>query len=829
LLLVLLSVLVFGIGACSDDTENSGTQNCAPGERFNGLKGVCEAERSVGGDDAGGDATADADPNGDVWVPPDATYNPDSGTSVDVDPDDACENTIDSDGDGLTNGCECRLGTSPSHTDTDRDGVPDGEEDENKNCQFDPGESDPRTTDTDGDGLDDGQERVNGTDFLNPDSDDDGVADGAEVDSGCMNPRTKDTDGDGIPDGVEDGNADGQIGTCTNRQYAPGCAQGESDPCETDTDGDGTPDNDEAQYLECRPEDTQNLTHPQQISSSPGDYQLAVTTGVDADQVSGISSGNAHVFEDAANDYTGFVASLSTNNSSAEQVRDEVFNWVSSQYTGSTQRATGRRISTHDGYTAVVNSIIDLTGVQDLSSARDTILGQLAGGTPSHSLSASFPGGSASDPLLFVYQIIHRGGGNYIISAVVVRESEYTDDTGQTGYLVDDITGGAAIAEAGETLTEQCVSYRVDNSAKVDFIWVIDSSGSMDDEIAQVQSFASNFAQILGQSNLDWRIGVTTAACDGISDDTALSPDVRNFFGSGLSSSCPSMGSFPIPIPTSPYSNGKLCDLNGANFTSDPQKFQDCVADVVGKAGSEHTATIGMAAIDRALPRAAGDPLKIRDDAAVVLISVTDEFDDYIQGKMGWDDAGGGSVPAYDPTTQPGFNSAQLDTVVQPIIDYYLRPEVGATVFGIHWIPGENCSTAAEAAAGVGRVVSATGGTSGSICQADLSTTLSDIANASAGIASGLRLRGTPAPPSIEVNVGQVATGSIVGWTRSRSDGWDYDSIVNRILFSGPNPPETGDRVVIPYLRWDGSLQQCTSDADCPQEQKYRCVEGVCQ
>jgi hypothetical protein len=827
--LIVFSILFIGLGACSDDTDSSGgAQECAPGERFNTLNGECVPERSAGnnnGTDAG-DTTGDADPNQDVWVPPDSSYNPDSGTSVDVDPDDACENSIDSDGDGLTNGCECRLNTSPSHTDTDRDGVPDGEEDANKNCRFDSGESDPRTSDTDGDGLDDGQERVNGTDFLNPDSDDDGILDGAEVDSGCMNPRSEDTDGDGIPDGVEDGNGDGQIGTCANRQYAVSCAQGESDPCSTDTNGDGTPDNEEVQYLECRPADTQNLTQPQLVSSSAGNYQLAVTAGVGVGQVSGLSSGNAHAFDDTAQKYAGFVASLSTSASSAEAVRDDVYSQVAGIYGGSSQRASGRRISSHDGYTAVVNSIVDLSGVQAPATARDAILGQLAGGTPSHSLSGSFPAGTASDPLLFVFEVLERGSGGYIISAAVVRESDYTDDTQQTGYLVDDITGGAAVAEASELLTEQCVSYRVDNAAKVDFIWVIDSSGSMDDEIAQVQSFASNFAQILGQSNLDWRIGVTTAACSEIANDPAVSAEISNLFGS---SCAPPPIPFPIPIPVPDFSNGKLCDLNGANFTSDPQKFQDCVADVSGQAGSEHTATIGMAAIDRALPRAVNDPLKLRDGAAVVVIGVTDEFDDHFQSEMGWRDAGGAGEPPNDPTTNAGFDAAGLDQVVQPIIDYYLRPQIGATVFGIHWIPGEGCSTASEAAAGLGQVVGATGGTSGSICQSDLSTTLSDIANASAGIASGLRLRGTPAPPSIEVNVGQASTGNIIGWTRSRSDGWDYDSIVNRILFSGPNPPQTGDRAVIPYLRWEGSFQQCTADSDCPQEQKYRCVDGVCQ
>ena len=50
----------------------------------------------------------------------------------------------DSDGDGLSDELERRTGTRPLRGDTDRDGVPDGEEDANQDGHVDPGESDPR-------------------------------------------------------------------------------------------------------------------------------------------------------------------------------------------------------------------------------------------------------------------------------------------------------------------------------------------------------------------------------------------------------------------------------------------------------------------------------------------------------------------------------------------------------------------------------------------------------------------------------------------------------------------------------------------------------------
>ena len=80
--------------------------------------------------------------------------------------------------------------TDPLDTDTDNDGVSDGDD-------IDPLDA---NSDSDGDGISDSQETTNGTDPLNADSDGDGVADGDDVNP---NDANSDSDGDGISDGQE--------------------------------------------------------------------------------------------------------------------------------------------------------------------------------------------------------------------------------------------------------------------------------------------------------------------------------------------------------------------------------------------------------------------------------------------------------------------------------------------------------------------------------------------------------------------------------------------------------------------------------------------------
>jgi outer membrane protein OmpA-like peptidoglycan-associated protein len=166
--------------------------------------------------------------------------------------------TADDDKDGLTNCEEELLGTDPNNPDTDGDGLSDG-------AEINTYKTNPKNPDTDGDGLKDGEEvNTYKTDPNKADTDGDGLKDGEEVTQYKTDPLVADTDKDGLSDGDE-------------------VMKYKTDPLIADTDKDGLSDGDEVLKYKTDPlkadTDEDGLSDGQEVNTTHTDPLKADTDG----------------------------------------------------------------------------------------------------------------------------------------------------------------------------------------------------------------------------------------------------------------------------------------------------------------------------------------------------------------------------------------------------------------------------------------------------------------------------------------------------------------------------------------------------------------------
>ncbi len=195
--------------------------------------------------DRGGVSDSDEDPNLDGAVDTAAIF-----ADGDTDPQLAADDIlvpVDTDGDGLSDRLENKLGSNANDRDSDDDGALDGDEANPARDSDSDGLSNLVDPDSDNDGLFDGTEI--GVDASNIDADTDINAGAFIADADpttTTSPLKADSDGGGLRDGAEDGNHNGAFDA-----DAGGGELDPSDPSDDDTppadsDGDGLSDAEEA-------------------------------------------------------------------------------------------------------------------------------------------------------------------------------------------------------------------------------------------------------------------------------------------------------------------------------------------------------------------------------------------------------------------------------------------------------------------------------------------------------------------------------------------------------------------------------------------------------
>jgi hypothetical protein len=839
-----------------------------------------------------------------------------------TEPDDA-----DMDGDGLCDGPSSVMGvcvagedfnrngqvdageTNPrvANVDTDGDGIEDGEEDTNGNGMYDANdtdgsgrytETDPNNADTDGDGLNDGEEiNTTLTDPRNPDSDCDGIPDGDEINwcttqtcdctpgpsNECvstLDPLNPDSDGDGILDGVEAGydSFDGGnsaasaewTALCGATFVADADTASTTDPANPDTDGDGIVDGaedanqngafDNGEIL--NPNDAGD-TNPTRLAAcaepiEPMEYQQASSdtffaadpgfsnpnTAPPSARSENITSGG-NVVGQTTYDESRKILAFAVNRTPEDATpSNQLLNFLEPRIAFNANN--GLRVplrqtfTTWDGYPAVRATYeYDNAAGHGLDVRLRRVIREVLGDS-----AADVPlTGAPTDTGTFRLglEVIRRSDTALIVSGSLATLSDVNANEA-VAFGVDDVINGSAIGQVGDQLGQQCDLFQSQEDVKVDFIWVVDDSGSMGDAQDALSAAVNAMTTNLANAAMDWRIGMVTTAYYF----TGASADRCDFTrDSGAFTTC-------------------INDVDDMS-TGDERHFESLKRILTGEYfDGANTQTDTYHWLPGTAAGAMEDPTKIRNDARVVVIFLTDAGDQSdsadavpltvdvgnkpvandLSGWTAWAQGGSAAV-SWDPN-RTDEEPLILGGILCPlgITDGFGDP-IGCT--------GESDSTASNSGNyslpfmydSIGNL----GGVTGAISQpdgansapdAEIEATILGILDSVSGQAAPYDLTKPPVSSTIKVALegptqgdcaGNAGTGPVADVPRSRLNGFAFDGATQTIAFFGNcRPSQVNTEVAVSYKYWtdltgdpDGGDQPC---GGC--EDPFVCVNDQC-
>ncbi|MCL2625769.1 MAG: hypothetical protein FWD46_02995 [Cystobacterineae bacterium] len=381
--------------------------------------------------------------------------------------------------------------TDPLRKDSDCDGLSDGDEDKNKNGRVDrdeqdkPTETDPNNPDSDGDGLWDGLELgVTKATAADPNNCPNTRYDADP--STTTNPLNPDTDGDGIWDGVEDANQNGRVD------------EGETDPNNPN-------DVDEQTRNAC----SANHWVPVDIQRNfLAQIALGLPMGF-ANNYVGIQRGNTHGLMGV--DLARNVAFLAWRHVGAPAVNSlsALRNLAAAHASSLGGSATTGPFTASDAPSAANNALsvtFEVAGDRSPADRVNEIADALLGTTGTGSL----PSSPAVGPRQYVHaQYVLRDNGEVIVVMAVALDNNPV--SGSQGFFgLNDVLGGAALARYFDQTVVRC-ERSVATRGAVDFLFVVDDSGSMAKLQNQLAAAGKAMAAALSNSTLDWRVALVTS------------------------------------------------------------------------------------------------------------------------------------------------------------------------------------------------------------------------------------------------------------------------------------------------------------------------------
>jgi hypothetical protein len=757
------------------------------------------------------------------------------------------------------------LKTDPVNPDTDGDGVKDGTEDANKNGKADDGETHPLLKDSDCDGLLDGPS-ASGT------KGEDQNANGAP-EAGETDPRKRDTDGDGLTDGVESGvttNLD--PGTCTD--FVPDAdPSSTTDPTNNDSDGDGVSDgaedtnqNGRVDTGELDPKTgdstgpvgqvctTANLRPVSFQSEDGADIKLALPPSFT--EVTQIKVG-AEVRGLVGYDSTAKVGFLiyrrAAPTGATEPLGDEEGIRPAINSKGTLSNRTAQRFRTWDGFEAV-QAFYDQANAGDIDLKRrtDELVDALVPGSTGR-LGPS--AGGVTGPFRLQTLFVHRSNQSVVVLVAVTSLAGVTGDNRNTpaAFSAKDLSDGSALAQFGEPTAVQCERFQL-SSSKVDFLFVVDDSGSM----ATSQNALSNAAQAavdaLNASSLDWRMAMVTSSYHiaGEPNTGKLRSFTRNVNKVRAwlkqDSVCQSNSVCSL-VPTTPESAacpGQGSTTEGANG--------GCWVGI-GGTGNEGVLGAARSTINFLTPGtaagAAESPTRARADATLVVVILGDADDQTTGASSAAENCGtGGSKDTAGSSCEPVSNFISFFGNATSTATPSNKTGQLITVHGIVCPSGGACGCGAtsgtcnltndtrefnpQPVGGVSRqrhaaVVNATGGVLGSILDnASIEASMDAIIADAIGNAGHKTLK-PPIGASIKVAVSAVrnpAACNANDLPRSTINGFDFDGSARTLsLFGACRPADENATAAVSYQYWYDAVKDPNGAVPCEDDPNYSPTE----
>lgn len=461
----------------------------------------------------------------------------------------------------------------------------------------------------------------------------------------------------------------------------------------------------------------------------------------------------------------------------------------------------------------------DITS-QDPAALRDLILSQLSGVV----VTTAGVSGTPCTKIISHHIEEQRDANTVITLGLLACASDYQQP--DTKLFFDDFLSGTQHAIAEETIAYapenigcECTS-GIEGGGSVDFLWVIDNSGSMSDAQENVAAIAGDFMDILLETSVDWRIGVTTTDAYLLNldpEDTTLTDAQRDGLTrlqqEPMRDTCTGLrGLNGFMNSATPDVRGKFqnlvtqdasCDLPtsapGANL---------CGADIESGLLSAQFVINQLLDTNLGPDCPSGEAYQLRRgaDQKTVLIWVTDE-EDLAFKILPTDGSPETILAADDPARIEKMTQFQdaFDALTDeglPITLHAIVGDRGLAQGGVcaPFTSDDSATSGAQYGQSYTELSIASGGLTASICADDLSTPIIEIVRQTIGTTSSYPLQEDVRPVASSIRV--VVGDKIISRTDNGTNPyWEYVADTNAITFFRTTIAHN-ESIAIAYKAW---------------------------